>query len=120
MAAASLSSAEVEELEPAAVFEDEADCMGLIFWLSGVLVGLCSQDLMSRAKFWRVAGMADCVVRGNQQGLVISPLQHRVKKFIQIQAKVIPSSVLKGLLPGSHCLRLYALEIDFGHNIHQL
>ena len=75
---------------------------------------------MSRAKFWPVAGMADCVVRANQQGLVISPLQQRVKKLIQFQAKAIPSSVLKGLLPGSYCLQLYALEIDFGHNIHQL
>ena len=36
--AASLSSAEAEELVPAAVFEDDAGCMGLIFWLSGVLV----------------------------------------------------------------------------------
>ena len=36
--AASLSSAEAEELEPTGVFEDEAGCMGLIFWLSGVLV----------------------------------------------------------------------------------
>ena len=36
--AASLSSVEAEELVPAAVFEDEVDCMGLIFWLSGVLV----------------------------------------------------------------------------------
>ena len=36
--AASLSSAEAEELVLAAVFEDEAGCMGLIFWLSGVLV----------------------------------------------------------------------------------
>ena len=35
---ASLSSAEAEELEPTAVFEDRADCMGLIFWLSGMLV----------------------------------------------------------------------------------
>ena len=38
MAAASLSSVEAEELEPAVVCEDEAGCMGLIFWLSGVLV----------------------------------------------------------------------------------
>ena len=36
--AASLASAEAEELESAAVFEDEAGCMVLIFWLSGVLV----------------------------------------------------------------------------------
>ena len=35
---ASLSSGEAEELEPAGVFEDEAGCMGLIFWLSGMLV----------------------------------------------------------------------------------
>ena len=75
---------------------------------------------MNEAKFWRVAGIADCLVRLNQVRLVISPLQQRVKKLIQIQAKGIPSSVLKGLLPGKHCLRLYALEIDFGHNIHQL
>ena len=38
LAAAPRSSAEAEELEPAGVFEDETDCMGLIFWLSGVLV----------------------------------------------------------------------------------
>ena len=38
MAAASLSSVEAEELDPAAVGEDEADFMGLIFRLSGVLV----------------------------------------------------------------------------------
>ena len=38
LAAASLSSAEAEEREQAAVFEDETGCMGLIFWLSGVLV----------------------------------------------------------------------------------
>ena len=36
--AASLSSVGAEELEPTDVFEDEAGCMGLIFWLSGVLV----------------------------------------------------------------------------------
>ena len=36
--AASLFSAEAEEREPAGVFEEEAGCMGLIFWLSGVLV----------------------------------------------------------------------------------
>ena len=36
--AASLSSAEAEELESGAVCEDEAGCMGLIFGLSGVLV----------------------------------------------------------------------------------
>ena len=36
--AASLSSVEAEELEPTAVFENEAGCMGLIFWLSGVQV----------------------------------------------------------------------------------
>ena len=36
--AASLPLAEVEELELAAVCEDEADCMGLIFWLSSELV----------------------------------------------------------------------------------
>ena len=36
--AASLSPAEAEELEPAALVEDEADCMGLIFWLSSVLI----------------------------------------------------------------------------------
>ena len=36
LAATSLSSAEVEELELTGVFEDEAGCMGLIFWLSGV------------------------------------------------------------------------------------
>ena len=36
--AASLPLAEVEELELAPVCEDEADCMGLIFWLSGLLV----------------------------------------------------------------------------------
>ena len=35
---ASLSSGKAEELEPAGVFEDEVDCMGLIFWLSGALV----------------------------------------------------------------------------------
>ena len=38
LAAASLSSAEAEEREPAGIFEDETGCMGLIFWLSGVLV----------------------------------------------------------------------------------
>ena len=38
LAADSLSSAEVEELGPAGVFEDETGCMGLIFWLSSVLV----------------------------------------------------------------------------------
>ena len=38
LAAASLSSVEAEELEPAGVFADEAGCMNLIFWLSGVLV----------------------------------------------------------------------------------
>ena len=37
-AAVSISSAEAEELEPTGVLEDETDCMGLIFWLSGVLV----------------------------------------------------------------------------------
>ena len=37
LAAASLSSAEAGELEPTGVFEDEAGCMGLIFWLSGAL-----------------------------------------------------------------------------------
>ena len=31
LAAASLSSVEAEELEPGAVFEDGAGCMGLIF-----------------------------------------------------------------------------------------
>ena len=36
--AASLSSAKAEELEPAAVFEDEAGCIELIFWLSDVPV----------------------------------------------------------------------------------
>ena len=35
--AASLFSAEAEELVPATVFEDEAGCMVLIFWLSGAL-----------------------------------------------------------------------------------
>ena len=67
-AAASLSSAEAEELEPVVVCEDEVGCMGLIFWLSGVLaqMGQCSPvDRMGRAKFLLVAGMADCVVRGN-------------------------------------------------------
>ena len=57
--AASLSSAEAEELEPTGVFEDEAGCMGLIFWLSGVLVQtvyVLLVDRMSRAKFWFVAG----------------------------------------------------------------
>ena len=34
---ASPSSAEAKELEPTGIFE-EAGCMGLIFWLSGVLV----------------------------------------------------------------------------------
>ena len=38
LAAASLFSAEAEELEPTSVFEDEVGCMGLIFWLSGVLM----------------------------------------------------------------------------------
>ena len=38
LAATSLPSAETEEREPTGVVEDEADCMGLIFWLSGVLV----------------------------------------------------------------------------------
>ena len=38
LVAASLSSAEAEELEPAGIFEDEAGCMSLIFRLSGVLV----------------------------------------------------------------------------------
>ena len=37
LAAASRSSVEAKELEQADVFEDEAGCMGLIFWLSGVL-----------------------------------------------------------------------------------
>ena len=50
LAAASLSSVEAEELEPTGVFADdvsanEAGCMGLIFWLTGVLVqmGYASQ-----------------------------------------------------------------------------
>ena len=82
---------------------------------------LCSSiDRVNGAKFWRVAGIADCLVRLNQVRLINSLLQHRVKKFIQIQAKVIPSSVLKGLLPGKRSLQLYALDIDFGNNIHQL
>ena len=38
LAAVSLSSLEAEELVSACVFEDETGCMGLIFWLSGVLV----------------------------------------------------------------------------------
>ena len=43
LAAASLSSVEAEELEPADVVADdvvadEAGCMSLIFWLTGVLV----------------------------------------------------------------------------------
>ena len=73
---ASLSSTEAEELEPTGVFGDEAGCMDLIFWLSGVLVQtvyVLLVDRMSRAKFWSVAGTADCVVSGNWQGLVISP-----------------------------------------------
>ena len=75
--AASLSSAEAEELEPTGAFEDEAGCMGLIFWLSGVLIQtvyVLLVDRMSRAEFWSVAGTADCVVSGSWQGLVISPL----------------------------------------------
>ena len=81
LAAASLSSAEAEELEPAAVCENEAGCMGLIFWLSGVLVQnrLCFLvDRMSGAKFWRMAGIADYLVRLNQVRLVISPFQQNV------------------------------------------
>ena len=38
LAAAFLCSAEAEEQELAAVFEDEVDCMGFILWLSGVLI----------------------------------------------------------------------------------
>ena len=65
---ASLSSGEAEELEPAGVFEDEVDCMGLIFLVircAGVNRLCFAVDRISRAKFWRVAGMADSVVRGN-------------------------------------------------------
>ena len=63
--AASLSSVEAEELVPAAVFEDEADCMGLISgypvcWFKLVMF---LNDRMSRAKFWRMAGIADYLVR---------------------------------------------------------
>ena len=63
--AASLSSVEAEELGPAAVFEDEAGCMGLILIIRCAgLNGLCYLvDRLSGAKFWRVAGMADCLVR---------------------------------------------------------
>ena len=38
LVASSLSPAEAEQLEPTGVFEDEAGCMSLIFWLSGVAV----------------------------------------------------------------------------------
>ena len=51
-AAASLSSAETEEREPTGVFDDEAGCMGLIFWLSDVLIqtGILPSRLGERGK----------------------------------------------------------------------
>ena len=81
MAAVSLSSAEAEELEPTGVFKDEAGCMGLVFgypvyWFKRVRFTV---DRINGAKFWRVAGIADYLVRFNQVRLVISPLQRRFK-----------------------------------------
>ena len=68
--AASLSSAEAEELVPTAVFEDEAGCMGLIAgypvcWFKRVIF---SDRPDEHGKVLPIAGMADCLVRGNSRG----------------------------------------------------
>ena len=125
MAAPSLSSAEAEEREPTGVFGDEAGCMGLIFWLSGVPVycsnRLCSAiDRMSRAKFWRLAGIADYLVRLNQVGLIINPLQRSFKQLIQTRVKVLSRFTLERNPPGQSYFQVCRVEIHFVDNVFQL